>query len=81
MYTKFDIYILTTSEKDYQILKTAVRSVFLKKQQQENQQKQTPLIWTIWDNNFKLIGSNKTKGPKQDNQNQLRSPMSEGGEP
>jgi hypothetical protein len=26
------------------ILKTAVRSVFLKKQQQENQQKQTPLI-------------------------------------
>jgi hypothetical protein len=26
------------------------------------------------------FGSNKTKGPKQDSQNQLRSPMSEGGE-
>jgi hypothetical protein len=64
MYTKFDIYILTTSEKDYQILKTAVRSVFLKKQQQENQQKQTPLIWTIWDvfvedkNNIKELMNN-----------------------
>ena len=63
MYTKFDIYILTTSEKDYQILKTAVRSVFLKKQQ-ENQQKQTPLIWTIWDvfvedkNNIKELMNN-----------------------
>ena len=25
--------------------------------------------------------SNKTKGPKHDSQNQLRSPMSQGGEP
>jgi hypothetical protein len=31
-------------------------------------------------NNFKF-GSNKTKGPKQDNQNQLRSYMPEGVEP
>jgi hypothetical protein len=29
----------------------------------------------------KVFGSNKTTGPKQDNQNQLRSPMPEGGEP
>jgi hypothetical protein len=28
-----------------------------------------------------VFGSNKAKGPKQDNQNQLRSPMPEGGEP
>jgi len=27
------------------------------------------------------FGSNKTKGPKQDSQNRLRSPMPEGGEP
>jgi len=27
------------------------------------------------------FGSNKTKGPKQDSQNRLRSPMHEGGEP
>ena len=32
-------------------------------------------------NNLKVFGSNKTKGPKQDYQNWLRSPMSEGGEP
>ena len=30
---------------------------------------------------LKVFGSNKTKGPKQDNQNRLRSPMPEGGEP
>ena len=30
---------------------------------------------------FKVFGSNKTKEPKQDSQNQLRSPMPEGGEP
>jgi hypothetical protein len=28
----------------------------------------------------KSFGSNKTKGPKQDSQNQIRSPISEGGE-
>jgi hypothetical protein len=32
-------------------------------------------------NNFKVLGSMKTKGPKQDSQNQVRSPMSAGGEP
>jgi len=26
------------------------------------------------------FGSNKTKGPKQDSQNRIRSPISEGGE-
>jgi len=31
--------------------------------------------------NLKIFGSKKTKGPKQDNQNLLRSPMSGGGEP
>jgi hypothetical protein len=31
-------------------------------------------------NNLKVFGSNKTKEPKQDSQNQLRSPVSEGGE-
>ena len=52
------------SEKVDQILKTAVGSVFLKKQQQQNQQKQTPLIWTIWDvfvegkNNIKQLMNN-----------------------
>jgi len=30
---------------------------------------------------IKSFGSNKTKGPKQDPQNQLKSPMSEEGEP
>ena len=30
---------------------------------------------------FLLFGRNKTKGSKQDNQNRLRSPMPEGGEP
>ena len=30
---------------------------------------------------LKVSVSNKTKGPKQNNQNPLRSPMSEGGEP
>jgi hypothetical protein len=34
---------------------------------------ESQLIWSF--------GNNKTKGPKQDSQNQLRSPMSEGGEP
>ena len=29
---------------------------------------------------FTIFGSIKTKGPKQDSQNQLRSPMTEGGE-
>ena len=28
-------------------------------------------------NNLKVFGSNKTKGPKQDRQNQLMSPMSD----
>jgi hypothetical protein len=28
-----------------------------------------------------IFGTNKNKGPKPDSQNQLRSPMSEGGEP
>jgi hypothetical protein len=32
-------------------------------------------------NNFKILGSNKIKVPKQDSQNQLRSPMSDGGDP
>jgi len=32
-------------------------------------------------NNLKVFGSMKTKRPKQDNQNSLRSPMPEGGEP
>jgi len=32
-------------------------------------------------NNFKVFGSHKTKEPKQDSQNWLWSPMSEGGEP
>ena len=32
-------------------------------------------------NNYKVFESNKTKGPKQDIQNQLRSRMPEGGEP
>ena len=32
-------------------------------------------------NNIKVFGSNKTKGPKQVSQNQLRSPILEGGEP
>jgi hypothetical protein len=31
-------------------------------------------------NNFKVFGSNKTKGHKQDNQNRLRSYTPEGGE-
>ena len=31
-------------------------------------------------NNLKVFGSNKTKETKQDSQNQLRSPVSEGGE-
>jgi hypothetical protein len=31
-------------------------------------------------NNFKIFGSNKTKGPKQDSQNRLRSPMPGGGQ-
>jgi hypothetical protein len=30
---------------------------------------------------IKIVGSNKTKGPKQDIQNRLRLPMPEGGEP
>ena len=30
-------------------------------------------------NNLKVFGSNKTKGPKEDNQNQLRSAMPKGG--
>jgi len=32
-------------------------------------------------NNLKLFGSNKNKGPKQDRQNLIRSPMPEEGEP
>ena len=32
-------------------------------------------------NNLKRFASNKTKGLKQDHQNQLRSPMPEGEEP
>jgi len=31
-------------------------------------------------NNLRIFGNNKTKGPKQDSQYQLRSSMSEGGE-
>jgi hypothetical protein len=31
-------------------------------------------------NNLKVFGSKKTKGPKQDSQNRLWSPMPEGGE-
>ena len=31
--------------------------------------------------NLKIVGIKKTKGPKQDSQNLLRSPMSGGGEP
>jgi len=31
--------------------------------------------------NLKVLGSNKAKGPKQDSQNRLRSPMPEVGEP
>jgi len=31
--------------------------------------------------NILKFGSNKTKGPKQDSQNPLRSPMPEGGKP
>jgi len=30
---------------------------------------------------LKVCGRNKTKGPKQDSQNRLWSPMHEGGEP
>ena len=30
-------------------------------------------------NNFKIFGSKKTKGPKHDSQDQMRSSMSEGG--
>ena len=29
---------------------------------------------------IKIVGSNKTKGPREDSHNRLRSPMSEGGE-
>jgi hypothetical protein len=32
-------------------------------------------------NNVKIFRSNKTKGHKQDRQNQLRSPMPDGGDP
>jgi len=32
-------------------------------------------------NNFKVFGTLKTKGTKQDSQNRLRSPMPEGGVP
>jgi hypothetical protein len=32
-------------------------------------------------NNLKIFGSKKTKGPKQDSQIRQTSPMSEGGEP
>ena len=32
-------------------------------------------------NNIKVFGNNKTKGPKQDSQNPLRSSKLEGGEP
>jgi hypothetical protein len=32
-------------------------------------------------NNCKIVGSNKTKGSKQDSQTRLRSPIPEGGEP
>jgi hypothetical protein len=32
-------------------------------------------------NNCKIVGSNKTKGSKQDSQARLRSPIPEGGEP
>ena len=32
-------------------------------------------------NNLKVFGCKKTEEPKQDSQNWLRSPMSEGGEP
>jgi hypothetical protein len=31
-------------------------------------------------NNLKVFGSNKTKGPKHNNQNLQKSPMPEGGE-
>jgi hypothetical protein len=32
-------------------------------------------------NNFKVFESMKTKGPQQDSQNRLKSPMGEGGRP
>jgi hypothetical protein len=37
-------------------------------------------FWIKKPNNLKLFGSNKIKGSKQDRQNRLMSPISEGGE-
>jgi hypothetical protein len=39
------------------------------------------IVQKLMPNNFKVFGSNKTKETKQDSQNWLWSPMSEGGEP
>ena len=41
---------------------------------------ESPSSGTV-EKTVKIIGSNKIKGPKQDSQYRLRSPMSEGGNP